>query len=172
MLTKHGNDVIGVDASETMLLEATRHAGKLRRRPTFQRVDTIERLTFPSGTFDGILCLSVLEYLDNPDEALSTMARILKPGGVLVFSVPHRRSAVRRLQTARFRLGLCSQGSYLTLSRFSTVQREIRQRLQRRRMRIHAELTFDPILPRYLHWLLTPSLIYVVCEKQVGEASD
>lgn len=43
----------------------------------------------PSARYDAALCLEVLEHLPHPDRALHEMARILRPGGWLVLSVPH-----------------------------------------------------------------------------------
>jgi glycosyltransferase involved in cell wall biosynthesis len=39
--------------------------------------------------FDTILCLNVLEYLDDPAAVVRALAGTLKPGGVMVILVPH-----------------------------------------------------------------------------------
>jgi 2-polyprenyl-6-hydroxyphenyl methylase/3-demethylubiquinone-9 3-methyltransferase len=38
--------------------------------------------------FDGILCLDVLEHVTNERAVLAETARLLKPGGTLVLTVP------------------------------------------------------------------------------------
>jgi SAM-dependent methyltransferase len=45
-------------------------------------------IPFTSDTFDGILCTQVLEHVINLDLTLSECNRVLKPGGVMVISVP------------------------------------------------------------------------------------
>jgi SAM-dependent methyltransferase len=40
------------------------------------------------GHFDAILCIAVLEHVENPEEVLAEMYRVLKPGGHLIISVP------------------------------------------------------------------------------------
>jgi SAM-dependent methyltransferase len=40
-------------------------------------------------SFDGILCLDVLEHVTNERAVLAETARLLKPGGTLVLTVPH-----------------------------------------------------------------------------------
>ncbi len=43
----------------------------------------------PDSAYDTAMCLSVLEHLPNPRQALSEMNRVLKEGGRLILSVPH-----------------------------------------------------------------------------------
>jgi SAM-dependent methyltransferase len=38
--------------------------------------------------FDAILCIAVLEHVDNPAEVMAEMFRVLKPGGHLILEVP------------------------------------------------------------------------------------
>lgn len=42
-----------------------------------------------SGLYDTVFCFEVLEHLPHPQRAVAEMARVLKPGGVLLVSVPH-----------------------------------------------------------------------------------
>lgn len=46
--------------------------------------------TFPfaDASFDTVLCSQVLEHVFNPDEFLSEILRVLKPGGKLLLTVP------------------------------------------------------------------------------------
>lgn len=74
--------VEAVDASESMLKNAPACPGV-----KFLQAD-IRFLPFPRNRFDGVLCSSVLEYLDDPSVALREFARVLKNDGLLVFSVP------------------------------------------------------------------------------------
>lgn len=40
------------------------------------------------GTFDGVLCIAVLEHVENPAEVVAELYRVTKPGGFLVCSIP------------------------------------------------------------------------------------
>ena len=42
----------------------------------------------PGDFFDSILCIAVLEHVENPEEVVPEMKRVLKPGGHIVASVP------------------------------------------------------------------------------------
>ena len=57
-----------------------------------------------SGSFDLIVCSSVIEYLDDLDAALSMMAGLLAPGGVLIVSCPNRQSLFRKVEPILHRL--------------------------------------------------------------------
>jgi ubiquinone/menaquinone biosynthesis C-methylase UbiE len=48
----------------------------------------IEEATFGDATFDRILCSSAFILLSNPNKALMTWNRWLKPGGLLSFDAP------------------------------------------------------------------------------------
>lgn len=45
-------------------------------------------LPFPDATFDSVLSTQVLEHVPNPAAAVHEMARVLKPGGRVVLTVP------------------------------------------------------------------------------------
>lgn len=46
------------------------------------------RLPFPARAFDTVVCLEVLEYAEDPEAALAELARVLRPAGLLVLSMP------------------------------------------------------------------------------------
>jgi SAM-dependent methyltransferase len=47
-----------------------------------------EAIPYPDQTIDGILCMGVLERLDDPMQALREFARVLKPGGLMLLGMP------------------------------------------------------------------------------------
>jgi SAM-dependent methyltransferase len=84
MLMQRGYEVWGIDIAEPMV----RHARERSSANRF-RVGDIERIPFPDSTFDGVVCLGVLEYLDSDAKALTEIGRVLKPGGKAVVSTPN-----------------------------------------------------------------------------------
>ena len=42
----------------------------------------------PDNSFDSVLCTSVLEHIEEPEQALRESFRILKPGGYAIYTVP------------------------------------------------------------------------------------
>jgi ubiquinone/menaquinone biosynthesis C-methylase UbiE len=77
----------GVDRSQAMVEQAKRNLaaadGALVARVEFQVADG-NRLSFPNGTFDFIMCNSVLHHLAEPVRLLGEMARLAKPGGAIL----------------------------------------------------------------------------------------
>ncbi len=45
-------------------------------------------MPFGKNTFNGALCIEVLEHTDNPELLLSEIFRILKPGSIMLLTVP------------------------------------------------------------------------------------
>lgn len=52
------------------------------------RCEDLERLTFADGSFDLVITQDVFEHVVRPAEAFREIARILKPGGCHIFTVP------------------------------------------------------------------------------------
>jgi 2-polyprenyl-3-methyl-5-hydroxy-6-metoxy-1,4-benzoquinol methylase len=55
-----------------------------------------------SGSFDSAICTQVLEHVPDPRRAVTELARVLRPGGHLVVSVPHL-SAIHEAPTDFYR---------------------------------------------------------------------
>jgi ubiquinone/menaquinone biosynthesis C-methylase UbiE len=72
--------VTGVDFSETLIAEATRRAAG-RNLPVIFEVGDAQALRFPDRTFDAVRTERMLMHVPNAKQALSEMARVLRPGG-------------------------------------------------------------------------------------------
>lgn len=59
----------------------------------------------PSHSVDVVMCVSVLEHLDSPEQTLLEFRRIIAPGGVVLLNVPNWRGK-RALELSAFKLGL------------------------------------------------------------------
>jgi len=52
-------------------------------------VADLQATGLPDNTYDSVFCTQVLQHLPEPEKAIREMARVLKPGGKAVISVPH-----------------------------------------------------------------------------------
>ena len=92
-LAAAGLRAAGCDISRQMLLRAPRGrhgcAGWVQLDPGWQR------LPFASSAFDVVVASSVLEYVAEPVAVLRECARVLRSGGVALYTVPDLRHPVR-----------------------------------------------------------------------------
>jgi SAM-dependent methyltransferase len=82
-------DVVLLDASEA-LLEAARErlAGDARYRMVS---GDAFKLPFPDASFDTAVCVRVIHHFEDPQPAIRELARVLRPGGVLVLESANKR---------------------------------------------------------------------------------
>ncbi len=81
--TQYPGRVIGLDLSRKMLVEALPKCQPWADRLTFIWQDASE-LPFPDDIFDAVACLEALEFMPDPDRVLRELARVLRPGGILL----------------------------------------------------------------------------------------
>jgi SAM-dependent methyltransferase len=92
-LVARGADAVGVDASAEMVKEAKRRLGD---RATVARHDLRRPLPFPDSDFDAAISALVIHYLDDRVAFLRELKRVVKPGGIVVFSTQHPLDDWRR----------------------------------------------------------------------------
>ncbi len=75
--------VVGLDASAGMLRHAAAKLAPFGDRAALVRQSALD-LPFADIAFDAVTCLEALEFLPDDAAALREMARVLRPGGVLL----------------------------------------------------------------------------------------
>ena len=76
-----GLDLVGVDISSEMLQQARKKIGPDER--VTLRKGNVEQLPFDDGVFDVVVSTSAFHYYRQPEQALSELRRVLRPGGQL-----------------------------------------------------------------------------------------
>ena len=82
------NDYLGIDSSEKMIEichEKLRHTDIFNL--TFQ-IQSFDDFTSPPESFDLILGLNILHLMQKPNNVLSKVNQLLKPGGLFIQSTP------------------------------------------------------------------------------------
>jgi ubiquinone/menaquinone biosynthesis C-methylase UbiE len=76
--------VLGIDLAEPMLERARRNVAKagLSGRIRCERADA-KALPYPDGSFEAVLCNSIVHHIPEPARVLGEMARVVAPGGTL-----------------------------------------------------------------------------------------
>jgi ubiquinone/menaquinone biosynthesis C-methylase UbiE len=164
-----GASVVAVDGSPRMLSHAREQmALEFAGRVNWIQSDVQSIDALKDGAYDGVLCSSVVEYLDRPDALLKEVARILSPDGVLVISLPPTLSVVRMLQKG-IRAFLATFGkdkfTYLSVSRLEISPRAIDRLFQEAGFSLIRSTRFDPVLPSALLRIIRPSLLVVEARK-------
>jgi ubiquinone/menaquinone biosynthesis C-methylase UbiE len=165
-LLKRGALVVAFDGSPAML-EAAMCALKdvSGAEVEFKEGDAQDLSGFAPGTFDGVLCSSVVEYVDSADELIQSVSRVLKDDGAFIVSLPPTYSLVRTVQKVMRRgLGLfgVERYSYLDVSRFEVQPESVKSWLGKADIRLDRVTQFDSVLPDIMLGIIRPSLL--VCE--------
>lgn len=89
------------------------YAERLRRDDGFEIVDWNELWQMPSGRFDIITCIEVIEHVPNPWSVIELLARSLKPGGLLILTTGNLNCPLAKLQGIHF--GYCTPEIHISL---------------------------------------------------------
>ncbi len=65
---------------------------------TADKADLDGQLPYEDGVFDTAVCIEGLEHVENPANAIREFARIIRPGGTLIISVPNILNIEERLK--------------------------------------------------------------------------
>jgi len=87
-----GFDAWGVDSFADIWVQYAERAAALGER--IRNVADGAALPFADGWFDVVVCNQVMEHVAEPGFVISEMARVLRPGGVLVAIFPTREMLV------------------------------------------------------------------------------
>lgn len=87
-----GLNLAGMPAGSVGIDLNPRNLELVRRRLPHQVAveGDIEDMPFEDESFGTVVCTEVLEHVPYPEKALSEIGRVLRPGGVLIGSVPSR----------------------------------------------------------------------------------
>ena len=80
-------DIIGVDYSSTALRKAYKKGLRLGKEIELLLMDA-RRLDFGAGSFDKVICLHVMDFIEENREVTSEILRVLKKGGQFVITYP------------------------------------------------------------------------------------
>lgn len=65
------------------------HSDSIHTLDNVDLIGTAYNIPTADNKFDSALCTAVLEHLEEPDKAIKECNRILKTGGMAIYSIPH-----------------------------------------------------------------------------------
>ena len=90
---KRGCRATGIDLSEEAIKKSDEFSKsaipKRQRRLAGFRVCAAEKLPFKNNTFTKACSIAVLEHIENDEKAIDEIARVVKPKGKIIVSVPN-----------------------------------------------------------------------------------
>lgn len=88
-LLERGHQTMAIDISFEMVQTAreTVAEGMVKKKDCVQA--DVEALPFGEERFDVVTCLGVLSFVPSENRAIGEMGRVLKPGGVLIVTLPN-----------------------------------------------------------------------------------
>jgi len=88
-----GDRIVGIDLAYDSLTHASEQiTGRLKRPPQVVNASCYH-LPFPHQSFDYVLSIEVIEHLADVDRYLQEIKRVLRPGGMVALTTPHRQES-------------------------------------------------------------------------------
>jgi len=112
-LADRGAIVTGIDPAEDSIAAARAHAEESGREIAYD-VGVGEALPYDETAFDAVVCVDVLEHVQDLPQVLAEIARVLRPGGLVLFDTINRNPIARlaTITVAEDVLGLLPRGSH------------------------------------------------------------
>ena len=110
-LAERGATVTGIDPAADAIAVARAHAGD---KPISYDVGVGEALPYEDQSFDHVVCVDVLEHVQDLEQVCKEVARVLKPAGTFLFDTINRNPLARLavITTAEDVLRLLPKGTH------------------------------------------------------------
>lgn len=107
-------DVMGIDLSPNAIKAAQKHAEQSELAIHYQVCDSQDIVSQQAGEFDAVVCMELLEHVDQPDNLIADCAQLLKPGGWLFASTLNRtpKAYFLGILTAEYLLNMLDRGTH------------------------------------------------------------
>lgn len=172
-LARSGVRVTSVDALPSEV-EAWRRIAGREPNLTFEVADG-RALPYADGSFDHAYSISVLEHIDGDGQALRELARVIRPGGRVVITLPHAAEAWDEYRDqATYAEETAERGRYLFQRWYDgeRVQRLVGEapELEPVRMEIvRLQPNLNALYTRAFPWLVPLGPLFGVLAREIGD---
>jgi 2-polyprenyl-6-hydroxyphenyl methylase / 3-demethylubiquinone-9 3-methyltransferase len=112
-LTQLGAKVIAIDPTPTSIEVARAHAARSNLEIDYRAI-TAEDLVASGQQFDAVMAIELIDHVDHQQAFVETLAKLVRPGGLLLFSTINRnfKSYVLAILIAEYALGWVQRGMH------------------------------------------------------------
>ncbi|MGY6697338.1 MAG: bifunctional 2-polyprenyl-6-hydroxyphenol methylase/3-demethylubiquinol 3-O-methyltransferase UbiG [Roseinatronobacter sp.] len=93
-LAERGAEVTGIDPAAKAIEAARAHAAQTGHQIRYD-VGVGEALPYADAGFDAVVCVDVLEHVQDLAQVLAEVSRVLRPGGLFLFDTINRNPLAR-----------------------------------------------------------------------------
>jgi len=113
-LARGGAETLGIDLAAASIKVAQQHAQEQDLKLQYRLIGAEDLAAEQPASFDLVCCLEMLEHVPDPAAVVAACARLVKPGGTLVFSTINRNPKAYALMivAAEYALGLVPRGTH------------------------------------------------------------
>jgi 2-polyprenyl-6-hydroxyphenyl methylase/3-demethylubiquinone-9 3-methyltransferase len=113
-MAARGAQVTGIDMGEAPLSVARLHLYESGLEVDYQQITAELMADENPAVFDIVTCLEMLEHVPRPDSVIAACARMVKPGGLVVFSTLNRnpKSYLFAIVGAEYVLRMLPKGTH------------------------------------------------------------
>jgi 2-polyprenyl-6-hydroxyphenyl methylase/3-demethylubiquinone-9 3-methyltransferase len=113
-MAARGAQVTGIDMGEAPLSVAKLHLYESGLEVDYQQITAELMADQNPAAFDIVTCLEMLEHVPRPDSVIAACARMVKPGGLVVFSTLNRnpKSYLFAIVGAEYVLRMLPKGTH------------------------------------------------------------
>jgi 2-polyprenyl-6-hydroxyphenyl methylase / 3-demethylubiquinone-9 3-methyltransferase len=113
-LARAGAQVTAIDLAPSMIEVARLHAHESQLKVDYQILSAEQLTQSACAPFDVITCMELIEHVPSPASLLTSIARLLRPGGQLFISTINRnlRSFLLAIVGAEYMLKLIPRGTH------------------------------------------------------------
>jgi 2-polyprenyl-6-hydroxyphenyl methylase/3-demethylubiquinone-9 3-methyltransferase len=150
-MAKKGATVTGIDLSEKALKVADLHGLESGISVRYEKIAAEEMAEREAGCYDVVTCMEMLEHVPDPASIIRACAKLVKPGGHVIFSTLNRniKSYLFAIIGAEYVLQLLPRGTH-DYAKFITPA-ELTQAIRNANLQVDAMkgLSYNPLSKVY-----------------------
>ena len=150
-MAARGAKVTGIDMGEAPLSVAKLHLYESGLEVDYRQITAEQMAAENAATYDVVTCLEMLEHVPQPESIVTACARMVKPGGLVVFSTINRNPKAYALAIlgAEYILRMLPKGTHDFRKFIRPSELDRWARSAELQLRDLSGMTYNPLTGRY-----------------------